>query len=242
MKAVILAGGKGTRLAPYTTIFPKPLVPIGHQPILEIIILQLIHHGIRDITLSVGYLGDLIRAYFEHARHRLPEFKLSYVTENAPRGTAGSLDLVDGLDETFLVMNGDVLSTIDYTELLAFHRANAAMLTIASYRRRVRTDFGVISIDPSNRVQDYIEKPEHEHLVSMGVYVYEPAVLKYIEPDAYLDFPDLVLKMLKAGEKLVGYPFDDYWLDIGRQDDYERAQNEFESIRAKLLPGEPENP
>ncbi len=237
MKAVILAGGKGTRLAPYTTVFPKPLVPLGNRPIIDIIIRQLNYYGFRDITLTVGYLAELIQAYFHNANDRLPGINLTYIKEQKPTGTAGSLSLVPRIDETFLVMNGDVLTTLDYSKLLAYHREKDGILTIGMHRKKVKIDLGVIETDGNCSVTGYLEKPEKEYMVSMGIYVYEPAVFKYIEPDIYLDFPDLVLRLLDKGEKVVGYPCDDYWLDIGRHEDYAEAQDEFERMEDTFLPG-----
>lgn len=238
MKAVILAGGKGTRLAPYTTVFPKPLVPIGDKPILDLIVRQLAHYGFTDIVLNVGYLAELIRAYFQNAETRFPGVRLSYVSESEPTGTAGSLASVPGLAESFLVMNGDVLTGLDYRHLIHYHRQNGGALTIALHKRKSVTNFGVVETDGGNRIVNYIEKPEIEHSVSMGVYVYEPEILGFIEPGRYLDFPELVLRLLKAGKKVVAYPCTDYWLDIGRHDDYAQAQEEFAQVRHLLLPNE----
>lgn len=238
MKAVILAGGKGTRLAPYTTVFPKPLVPIGDKPIIDIILRQLAHYGFKEIVLNVGYLAELIRAYFQNAEARFPGVRISYVSESEPTGTAGSLASVPGLDESFLVMNGDVLTGLDYRRLVDYHRRNGGALTIALHQRKAVTNFGVVETDGANRIVNYIEKPEIEHSVSMGVYVYEPEVLGFIEPGRHLDFPELVLRLLKAGKKVVAYPCEDYWLDIGRHDDYAQAQEEFARQRHLLLPGE----
>ncbi len=237
MKAVILAGGKGTRLAPYTTVFPKPMVPLGHRPILEIILHQLAHYGFEEVILSVGYLAELIQAYFQNGACP-PSIRLRYVKEETPLGTAGPLSAITGLDDTFLVMNGDILTTLDYAELIDFHRRHRAMLTIATHHKRVKVDLGVIETDGGDRVTGYLEKPETVHRVSMGVYVYEPEVLHYIEPDAYLDFPDLVQLLLANGEKVMGCPIDAYWLDIGRHDDYAKAQEEFERLEDQFLPGE----
>ncbi len=236
MKAVILAGGKGTRLAPYTTIFPKPLVPLGHRPILEIILRQLAHYGFKEVILSVGYLAELIQAYFQNGTCPSGQI-ITYVKELKPLGTAGPLGAIPGLDETFLVMNGDVLTTLDYSELITCHRDHGAMLTIAVYERRVQIDLGVIEIGPGNIVTDYLEKPETIHQVSMGIYVYEPEVLHYIEPNTYLDFPDLVHRLLASGELVVGCPVNAYWLDIGRHDDYAKAQEEFQRLERQFLPG-----
>lgn len=236
MKAVILAGGKGTRLAPYTTILPKPLIPIGHKPILEIIIRQLIHYGFKDITLTVGYLSEIIEAYFKNnsflANKRV---KLNYIREEEPLGTAGSMYVLKGARKPFLVMNGDVLTDINFKKLLEFHEKSRAILTIATHRRRVKTDLGVIEIDGKQNITNYLEKPIREYFVSMGIYVYSPSVLKYIEPKKYLDFPDIVLRLIKNKEKVMGYTSDDFWLDIGKPEDYARAVEEFEKVKEKFL-------
>ncbi len=229
MKAVILAGGKGTRLAPYTTIFPKPLVPIGERPILEIIVRQLVAQGIGDIILSVGHLGELIEAYFQNGHRNISGLKLQYFRECQPLGTAGPLAMIPGLDETFLVMNGDVLTTLDYQDLIGYHRQSGALLTIAMHRKEVRVDLGVLETDERSRLVSYSEKPSYCFNVSMGVYVYEPKVLHYINKGCSLDFPDLVCELLRRGERVVGYPSQDYWLDIGRREDYELAQQEYQS-------------
>jgi NDP-sugar pyrophosphorylase family protein len=237
MKAVILAGGKGTRLAPYTTVFPKPLIPLGQRPILDIIIQQLVNHGFRDIVLTVGYLAELIQAFFQNANSRFSDINLTYVQEHEPTGTAGSLGTIEGLDETFLVMNGDVLTSMDYSKFIEYHKSKGGILTIAMHKKKVKIDLGVLEIDKNGTLTGYDEKPEKVYPVSMGIYIYEPAVLKYIEPNKYLDFPDLVLKLVENGEKVVVYPCDEYWLDIGRHEDYVQAQEKFEQMKDKFLPG-----
>ena len=235
MKAIILAGGRGTRLAPFTTILPKPLMPIGEYPIIEILVRQLIAQGITDLTFTVGYLSELIRAYFHHRTSLTKQIKLSYVDEETPTGTAGSIALVPGLTETFLVMNGDVLTTLNYQKLIHHHREQNATLTIAVQKKQVKIDLGVIMPHEDGSIADYKEKPELDYLVSMGIYVYEPKALNYIEKGAYLDFPDLVLKLIHAGERVVGYYSNDVWLDIGRHEDYEQAVKIFESQRESFL-------
>jgi NDP-sugar pyrophosphorylase family protein len=234
MRAVILAGGRGTRLRPFTASFPKPLVPLGHTPVIEVLINSLLRHGIYDVTLTLGHLAELVKAYFHHRQQLLTRLKISYVTEPEPTGTAGSLALVKGLDETFLVMNGDLLTDLNFQDLIAFHRRNNAALTIATQRRTVKIDFGVLECDPSGRITDYFEKPEHSYHVSMGVYVYEPSVLRYIAPGEYLDFPDLVLRLLADGQRVCGYFTDCLWLDVGRPDDYARAQEIFEEYKERF--------
>lgn len=204
MKAVILAGGKGTRLAPYTTVFPKPLVPLGQRPILDIIIQQLAYYGFKDIVLTVGYLAELIEAYFKNSNSRLPKINITYTKELKPTGTAGSLGLIQGLDGTFLVMNGDILTSMNYMKLVDYHKEKGGILTVGMHNKRVKIDLGVIEADKDGILTGYVEKPEKIYPVSMGIYIYEPAVLNYIEPGEYLDFPDLVLRLIENGEKVVG--------------------------------------
>jgi NDP-sugar pyrophosphorylase family protein len=235
LKAVILAGGKGVRLRPFTASFPKPLVPLGDVPIIEILMRRLIQFGITDITLTLGHLAELIKAYFSHRRDLTHQVTLHYIDEDEPTGTAGSLALVEGLDNSFLVMNGDVLTDLDFNKLVAFHRQQGAMLTIATHRRQVRIDLGVLDIDNDHRIVGYREKPEYSYDVSMGIYVYEPPVLKHIEQGKYLDFPDLVLRLLAAGEKVCAMATDCMWLDIGRPDDYALAQELFEKTRGSFV-------
>ncbi len=240
MKAVILAGGKGARLAPYTTVFPKPLVPIDHRPILDIILHQLAYYGFKDVVLTVGYLSELIRAYFHNGVRGIKEdeLKLTYYTEDNPTGTAGSLRSIPDLNETFLVMNGDILTSLDYAKLIAYHKKKGGIMTIAMHKKKHKIDLGVLDVDTNNFLTSYIEKPEKEYTVSMGIYIYEPEVLRHIEPNKYLDFPDLVMRLLENGEKIAGYPCDDFWLDIGNHGDYEIAQEKFALMKDKFLPGE----
>jgi NDP-sugar pyrophosphorylase family protein len=227
MKTVILAGGKGTRLAPYTTVFPKPLVPIGDRPILEIIVRQLVRQGFGDILLSVGHLGELIEAYFQNGHRNIPGLQLDYYRESQPLGTAGSLAMIPGLDDTFLAMNGDILTTLNFNALVEHHRHQKSTLTVAMHRKEVPIDLGVLETDESGQLISYREKPSYSFDVSMGIYVYEPRVLQYIPKGRYLDFPDLVKLLLEMGEKVTGFRSQDYWLDIGRREDYELAQLEF---------------
>ncbi len=234
MKAVVLAGGKGSRLAPYTHILPKPLMPISDMPILEVILHQLKAAGIDDVVLTVGHLSELLRAFFGDGSQF--GINITYSYEACPLGTAGPIALVDGLHETFVVTNGDVLTTLDLRELLQFHRQQGAVATIAAHHRQSKIDLGVIQKDGDCRIKGYIEKPVYDFLVSMGIYVFEPIVLPYIVREEYLDFPDLVKKLLVAGERVVAYQFDGYWEDLGRPDDYQRASQDFEKMRAQFLP------
>jgi len=232
MKAVILAGGKGSRLAPYTTVLPKPLMPIVDMPILEIVLNQLKRCGFTDIVIAVGHLASLIKAYFGDGSG--VGIRIEYIFEATPLGTAGPLGNIEGLDETFLVMNGDILTDLDYAELVDQHKSGGSMMTIATYRRTVKIDFGVLETE-SGYVSEYIEKPTLDYLVSMGVYVMEPAVRGHIKKDEYLDLPDLVRLLLASGEKVRAYPFEGRWLDIGRQEDFLEAQARFEENRDQFL-------
>lgn len=240
MRAVILAGGRGTRLRPYTSVLPKPLVPVGDLPILEIIIRQLAAAGISPITLTLGYLGELIRAFFASRQSLTSLVEIDFVQEEKPTGTAASLKLVPGLSETFLVMNGDVLTSLDYNRLIDFHRASGAVLTIAGYAKRVDVDMGVMQLDPGQAwVRGYSEKPHFIYPVSMGVYVYEPEALGYIPADDYFDFPSLVHRLLAAGKPVACQMHDGIWLDLGRPDDLARAQEVFLESYSELGFSEP---
>ncbi|MGH2893373.1 MAG: sugar phosphate nucleotidyltransferase [Solirubrobacteraceae bacterium] len=226
MRAVILAGGLGMRLRPYTTILPKPLVPVGDRPILEHIIRRLADCGVTSVDVCVGHLGELIRVYFSQ-QDKLPEdLDLRWHWEDAPLGTAGALGTVPGLDETFIAMNGDVLTTLDYRELVAYHRAHDAVLTVATKSKRVEIDLGVVE-NSGGLITDYREKPSLDYQVSMGIYVYEPRVLDYL-PDGLCQFPDLVLKLLDAGERVAAFPSDAEWYDIGTMQEYELAMQALE--------------
>jgi NDP-sugar pyrophosphorylase family protein len=231
IRAVVLAGGKGTRLQPFTASFPKPLVPLDDTPIIEVLLLRLIRCGITDITITLGHLAELVKAYFDHRRSLVEQMNLQFVEEEEPTGTAGSLSLVPGLDSTFLVMNGDLLTNLDFRELVRFHHEQNAALTIATHRRSVKVDLGLLEFDSNHRITNFIEKPENVYQVSMGIYVYEPSVLKHIEHGKFLDFPELVLRLIARGERVCAFPSDALWLDIGRPDDYARAQELYSQQR-----------
>jgi NDP-sugar pyrophosphorylase family protein len=240
-RVVILAGGTGTRLRPFTTVLPKPLMPIADRPILDIVIRQLARFGFQRITIASGYLSELIEAFFRDGSAY--GVHIDYHIERKPLGTAGALASIDSLDSesSFLVMNGDVLTDLDYRELSNAHIASDAMATIATHRKSVEVSLGVMDFDDPaepTRLTGYTEKPSYHYRVSMGVYCFSKVVLSYVEPDVYLDFPDLILRLLADGKIVRGYPFDGYWMDIGRHEDYEQAADEFEQHRAALLPAE----
>ena len=228
MKTVILAGGLGTRLAPYTTVFPKPLMPLGNRPILEIVICQLREHGFTDIVMAVGYLSHLLHAYFENGRRF--GVKIHYSYEDKPLGTAGPLTLIPPTDEPILVMNGDVLTDLDFSDLYQFHCHHEAAVTVSMHAKEVRIDLGVLETNSPCHVVDYIEKPTFSYQVSMGIYVVDPAVLALLPKGARVDFPDMVHMLLDRGENVAGYMFNGLWLDIGRPDDYARAVELVESL------------
>ena len=236
-RAVILAGGMGTRLRPYTTVLPKPLMPIGDRPILDIVMRQLKAHGFERVTIATGYLAELIEAFFrDGSTYGVP---IDYYREDEPLGTVGALALIDDLDEPFLVMNGDILTDIDYGRFLDDHRSSDAVATVAATSREVEISLGVMQFGDEgdiSRLTNYIEKPKIGYECSMGVYAFDPAAIAYVEAGKRLDFPDLILRLLGAGEVVRAWRSDDYWLDIGRHDDYEQAMEEFELMRDRLIP------
>jgi NDP-mannose synthase len=233
--AVILAGGKGVRLRPYTTCLPKPLVPIGDEhSILDIVLSQLAYRGFRSATLAIGHLGQLIRAYIGDGLQW--GIAVDYQPEDTPLGTMGPLiGMLDRLPEHFLVMNGDVLTDLDYGGMLATHAASGAQLTVATYERSVKIDFGVLETDGA-QIVGFREKPTLGYSVSMGVYALSRETLRRYRPGQPLGFDDLVLDQLAAGNPPATHAFNGYWLDIGRPDDYDRANEEFERIKDDLLP------
>src|SRR3972149_3318804 len=234
MHAIILAGGKGTRLRPYTTVLPKPLMPVGEFPIIEILIRQLKYHGIKNITIAVGHLASLIEAYCGNGKKWGVDITYSY--EKKPLGTAGPLALVKRFNSTTLVMNGDLLTNLNFSKMVDFHRENSPIVTIGMYNREEKINLGVLKTDTSNKILDYVEKPANYYKVSMGIYVVEPDALNYIKKDKWLDFPDLIKLLIRKRQKVLGYLCECFWLDIGRIDDYEVALNKFEELKSSLLP------
>jgi NDP-sugar pyrophosphorylase family protein len=244
MRAVVLAGGRGSRLLPYTSVLPKPLMPIGDRTVLEIVLDSLHSQGFTEVTLCVGYLSHLIRAVVDDGRVD-GGMRVAFVQEAEPLGTAGPLRLVPDLDSTFVAMNGDVLTSLDLRRLVGCHLRHRNVLTIAVNKRAAEIDYGILSLDgagphdptapdgagavvhdPSEpTVVAYEEKPQYELNVSMGIYVMEPNVRDWI-PEGYFDFPDLVRALLQDELRVGAYVHDGYWLDIGRRDDYERAVEE----------------
>jgi NDP-mannose synthase len=234
MQAILLAGGKGTRLRPYTTSFPKPLVPIGDYPIIEVIIRQLFRSGIDEIIISTGHLAGLIEAYCGDGRRW--GVKIRYVWEEKPLNTAGCLKLVGRLDDHFLVMNGDLLTTLDYQWLIREHLDQGAAATVAVQYRESRIDYGVVKTDANGFLHEYIEKPVYPFMVSMGINVLSKPVLDLIENDEAIGMPDLLLRIKGEQMKVYCVKPECSWLDIGRPDDYEKAQEVFATNESAFLP------
>jgi len=229
MFAVILAGGQGTRLRPYTTTIPKPLVPVGNRAILEIVLRRLREAGVSDVRMAVNHMAELIMAFFGNGEKL--GVAIDYAVEDQPLGTVGGLARMDDLPENFIVMNGDVLTDLDYADLMQSHVERGALLTLSTYRRRETVDFGVLDVDAdSRRVVGFREKPVHDYDVSMGVYVFNRDLVKRIPRDRPYGLDELVLQLLEDGEAIHAYPYSGYWLDLGRPDDYDRANREIDRI------------
>lgn len=240
MHAVILAGGRGVRLRPYTTAFPKPLVPVGDEyAIIEVVLRQLRSQGITSVTIAIGHLGQLIRAYCGDGSQW--GLEIEYWTEEIPLGTMGPIVAnLDELPDHFLVMNGDVLCDLSYADLLKGHADSGAPITVATYDRTVKIDFGVLEIggDAGDRIVAFREKPIEHFSVSMGIYAVSRETLRGYPAGEALGFDELVLDLLGTDEPPRVHPFDGYWLDIGRPDDYDTANEEWDTLRPRLLPGD----
>jgi NDP-mannose synthase len=234
MQAIILAGGKGRRLMPYTTVLPKPLMPIGDYSILEVILRQLKHAGFSKVTICTGYLHELIHAYLNS--NKTLGLNISYTHEDTPLGTIGPLRLIEDLDDTFLVMNGDILTDIDYTALIDAHRSKSAIATVATYQRDVHIDFGVLEKNTANRIIAFREKPTYHFDVSMGIYVFSKRILDLVPENTPFGFDQLMYALTEAKAPVFSYPHTGYWLDIGRPDDYARSIEEFEKYKDRFLP------
>lgn len=224
MHAIIMAGGKGSRLYPYSAVLPKPLMPLGETPVLEVLLRKLRRSGIDRTVLAVNHMRHLIEAFFgDGSRFGLP---ISYSYEDRPLGTAGPMgSVLDQLGEDFLLVNGDLLTTLDIGRMIAAHRARNADATIGVCEREVKIDFGLIDVGADMRMTGYREKPSYRHLVSMGIYLLRAAAVRdLVRPGEYLDMPDLMQAMMQAERRVICHQQDCVWLDIGRPDDFARAQ------------------
>ncbi len=232
-RTVIMAGGKGSRLLPYTTVFPKPLMPVGDVPILDLVLRQLSRAGAKTITIALGHLAELIMAYCADGSQY--GVHINYVRERQPLGTIGALTLVEPGSQTLLVLNGDVLTNLDFDDLVAYHRRSGALATIATYRRMMTVDKGVVAINDAGRILTFQEKPTEYKLVAMGIYAFEPGVYRFLRSGERMDAPELIQAILGAGEHVQSYPFDGYWLDIGVPADYQQALLDFSERGEDLL-------
>ncbi len=233
-QVVILAGGQGSRLRPYTTVLPKPLLPVGEVPILEIIIRQLKHYGFKNILISTGYLAELIEAYFGDGRRW--GVCIRYVREGKPLGTAGALGLAKHTEDDFLVLNGDVLTDMDFAHFFKRHQQQKAAASIAIKERKIKNDFGVIEVGPHHELKAYHEKPEHVSFVSMGINVFNAKARSFIKKDESIGIPDLMLRLKSASQRVCCCAVHGQWLDLGRPEDLERAQDIFEQNKKKFIP------
>lgn len=232
-RAVILAGGKGTRLRPYTVVLPKPLMPIGDYPILEVIIRQLVRHKFTHITMAVNHQAEIIQAFFGDGSKW--GIKIDYSLESKPLSTMAPLKLIDDLPENFLVMNGDILTDLDFKSFYDNHVQNKNIFTISSYQREVKSEFGILDVDDTDSLIGFREKPVNVYDVSMGIYMVSKKVVDYIPEDTFYGFDHLMLDLMKSGEKPKVQKFSGYWLDIGRPDDYAQAIDEFNIMKEKFL-------
>lgn len=233
MRAVILAGGKGTRLRPYTTLIPKPLVPLGGKcAIVELVILQLKTHGFTHITLAVNHLAQLVMAYFgDGSKYGV---RIDYSIERDELSTIGPITLIEDLPENFLVINGDVLSNLDYGLFLKTHILDGNLISVASCQREAKIDFGVLNFDKHNRLTGFEEKPSLRHNVSMGAYCLSREVIYRLTRGERFGFDDLMLKSLSKEWPVSIFRFEGFWLDIGRPDDYAYADDNFDTILQEL--------
>lgn len=235
MRAVILAGGKGTRLKPYTTSLPKPLMPIGGEiTILEIIIRQLKKHGFDHITLSVNNLSNIIMAFFEDGKKW--NVKIDYSIEDKPLSTIAPLTLINDLPDVFLVMNGDVFTDINYSKIFKYHIKNKNDITLSTYKRGIKIDFGELKLDDSNHLVEFKEKPKYYFNVVMGINILNKNVIENLPKNIPYGFDNLMIDGIKSNLKIMSYPFSGFWLDIGRPEDYDKANEEWENLKHRLLP------
>jgi NDP-sugar pyrophosphorylase family protein len=233
-RAIIQAGGKGTRLYPYTAVLPKPLMPIGDLPILEIVLRQLVHHGFHDVTITVGHLGHLIMAVLgDGSRFGA---RLHYVREEEPRGTMGGLSSLRGIDEPVLVMNGDLLTDFNFSGFFRAHVEKDASLSVGVYYKKVPISLGVLELDDEHRVNGFREKPVLSVPCSMGIYAVSPDLIPRIPTRGVFGFDDLMALCLAERVAVRAHPFEGLWLDIGRPEDYASAEQLFKEHQSRLCP------
>lgn len=232
-KAIILCGGKGERLKPLTVTVPKPLMPVGDYPILEIVIKQLVRNKITDITLAVNHQAKLIETFFGDGSNW--GAKIQYSLESKPLGTVGPLSIIKNLPKNFLIMNADLLTDLNFLALFKNHLKNKNIMTISVAKRNQYIDFGVIKKNNKNELINFLEKPTDHYLVSMGIYILNRSILEYIPKNKKYGFDDLILKLLEKKIKINIKIHKKYWLDIGRYDDYLEATKQIENNKKLFL-------
>lgn len=234
MRAIILAGGKGTRLRPYTNIMPKPLVPVGDMPIIEIIVKQLINNGFNHITVAVNHLAHLISAFLKDGSQWGIKIDYSQEDSNKMLSTIGPLTLIEDLPENFLVMNGDILCDLNYKELFNHHISKNNEATVSIYQRSTKIDFGIIGYGENGIINNFIEKPVYDFNVSMGIYIVSRKVINQLNNGEPYGFDNLMIDGIKKGKRYGVKKFDGFWIDIGRTDDYEYCNENFQEIKDKI--------
>lgn len=230
LRAMIMAGGKGTRLRPFTEDVPKPMLMVGDRPLMEHIVDHLRDAGIKRVSVATQYLAKKITDHFEDGSRFGVE--LDYVNEGEPHGTAGALGLMDPWSEPLLVINGDVLTQVNFRAMLAFHRENSADMTVAVSKYEMDVPFGVVQCEGA-LVQKLAEKPTYSLLVNAGIYLLEPSVHRCIPQHQRFDMTDLINSLLAEGRRVVSFPILEYWLDVGKPGDYERAKNDIKNLEKR---------
>jgi len=234
LRAIILAGGKGTRLRPFTYSLPKPLMPIGGEmPILEIILKQLNKNGFTHITMAVNYMAKIIQAFFGDGSDW--DIKIDYSIEDKPLSTIGPLTLIEDLPENFLVMNGDILTDLSYNDFFKWHVEHKNDISVATFKRTSKIDFGVLKFNEKNDIIEFIEKPEYNFDVSMGIYILNRKIVEILPKNKPFGFDQLMIEGIEKGFKLKSFPHNSYWLDIGRNDDFQQANEEYIENKSKIL-------
>lgn len=233
-----MAGGKGSRLHPYSAMLPKPLMPLGNMPVLELLLRQLARAGIEEVILAVNHLRHLIETFFgDGSRFGI---RIQYSVEDIPLGTAGPLGAVlDRMGESFMLLNGDLLTSLDFRQMITEHTNQAADATVGVFERELATEFGLIEVDEHMQMIDYREKPRYRHLISMGVYVLRAAAAaRFVVPGKHMDMPQLMLAMMHAGCRVQCHRQNCVWLDIGRPEDFALAQRMIETDASAFLPAD----
>jgi NDP-sugar pyrophosphorylase family protein len=233
-RAVILAGGQGTRLKPYTIVLPKPLVPVGNLPIMEILLNQLKSAGFTHITIAVNHLAEIIMAYFQDGKKW--GITIDYSIEDKPLSTMGPLKLIKDLPDNFLIMNGDVLTDLNFAAFMDNHLKEKRLFSISSFIRTDKSEYGVLNINADSELTEFKEKPEYSFQVSMGIYAVNKKIMDYIPEHTFFGFDHLMYKLLEEKQPVKVIPHQGIWLDIGRPTDYQLALDTFESDPKKFMP------